>query len=103
MQRVRGMPRYDYRCVNCEGVFEVTHGMSAVPVEQCGLCGGGPVQRLIAAPMINTVKSSSPTGAKYEKLTKKEIIDKEMPPLAAMEQQEGMKEKMEIMYGGKLD
>ena len=53
--------------------------------------------------MINTVKSSSPTGAMYEKLTKKEIIDKEAPPLVAMEQQEGMKEKMEIMYGGKLD
>jgi hypothetical protein len=53
--------------------------------------------------MINSVKSSSPTGAMYEKMSKKEIIDKEAEPLAAMEQQEGMAEKLAIMYGGKLD
>ena len=97
------MPRYDYRCLDCEGVFEVTHGMADAPLRECRLCGSESVRKLISAPMINSIKSSSPTGAKYEKLTKKEIIDVEAPPLAAMEQQEGMKEKLEIMYGGKLD
>ena len=97
------MPRYDYRCLECDRIFEATHSMSAGPLKECKLCGSGSVQKLISSPMINTVKSSSPTGAKYEKLSKKEIIDIEGPPLAAMEQQEGMKEKMAIMYGGKLD
>jgi putative FmdB family regulatory protein len=96
------MPRYDYRCQQCVGTFEATHSMSSSQ-DECGLCGGGPVQRLISAPMINSVKSSSPTGAMYEKMSKKEIIDKEAEPLAAMEQQEGMAEKLAIMYGGKLD
>ena len=97
------MPRYDYKCLECDRVFEATHRMADAPLRKCRLCGSESVRKLISAPMINTVKSSSPTGAKYEKLTKKEIIDIEAPPLAAMEQQEGMKEKMAIMYGGKLD
>ena len=97
------MPRYDYRCLECNGIFEATHGMSDAPVSTCELCGGESVQRLISPPMLNTIKSGSPTGAMYEKLSKKEIMDKEGAPLAEMEQQEGMAEKMAIMYGGKLD
>ena len=58
------MPRYDYRCLDCAGVFEVTHGMGAVPIEECGLCGGGSVQRLISAPMIDSlVKTPRPPWA----------------------------------------
>ena len=53
--------------------------------------------------MINTIKPGSPTGAKYEKMNKKEIIDMEAAPLPAMEEQEGMAEKLALMYGGKLD
>ena len=97
------MPRYDYRCLECRETFEATHGMSAGPVKQCKLCGSNSVLRLISPPMINSIKSGSPTGAKYEKMSKKEIIDLEAEPLAAMEQQEGMAEKLAIMYGGKLD
>ena len=97
------MPRYDYRCHQCDQTFEATHGMSEGPLKVCALCGGEPVQRLISSPMINTVQSGSPTGARYEKLSQKEIIDIEGPPLAAMAEQEGMAEKLAIMYGGKLD
>lgn len=97
------MPRYDYRCLECDQTFEAAHSVSAGPLKECKLCGGGSVQKLISAPMINTIKSGSPTGARYEKMSKKEIIDVESPPLVAMEQQDGMKEKMAIMYGGKLD
>ena len=97
------MPRYDYKCHDCNQTFEASHSISAGPLTQCNLCGGNSVQRRISAPMINSIKSGSPTGAKYEKMSRKEIIDKEAEPLAAMEQQEGMAEKMAIMYGGKLD
>ena len=57
----------------------------------------------VPLPRVNSIKSGSPTGAKYEKLSKKNIIDLEAPPLAEMEKQEEMAEKMAIMYGGKLD
>ena len=97
------MPIYEYRCSGCDQTFEATHSMSADPLKECRLCGGDSVEKLISVPMINTIKSGSPTGAKYEKLTEKEIINKEAPPLAAMEEQEGMREKLAIMYGGKLD
>ena len=97
------MPRYDYRCNDCERTFEATHSMSADPLEQCRLCGSGNVQKLFSPPMLNTIKSGSPTGAKYEKLTPKEIAHKEAEPLAAMEGQDGMAEKLKIMYSGKVD
>ena len=97
------MPRYDYRCHQCDQVFEASHTVSAGPLKECVLCGSESVQKLISAPMINSLKSSSPTGAKYEKLSKKEVIDMEAAPLAALEQQEGMAEKMALMYGGKID
>lgn len=97
------MPRYDYTCNACGQTFEATHGMNAGPLRECRLCGSEAVQKRISLPMLNWVKSGSPTGAKYEQMTTKEIIDMEAEPLAAMEQQDGMAEKMAIMYGGKMD
>ena len=97
------MPRYDYQCLSCNRTFEVGHAMGAAPPKGCVHCHGNSLRRLIAPPMINSIKSTSPTAAKYEKLSKKEIIDMEAAPLAEMEQQEGMAEKLAIMYGGKLD
>lgn len=77
--------------------------MNAASPENCVYCFATPVQRRISLPRVNSIKSGSPTGAKYEKLSKKDIIDLEAEPLAEMEQQDGMAEKMAIMYGGKLD
>ena len=58
--------------------------------------------RLFSATMISSIKSGGPTGAKYENLSQ-EIIDLEAEPLAEMEKQDGMAEKLAIMYGSKLD
>lgn len=33
------MPRYDYKCKECDKVFEVTHGVND-NVEKCKFCGG---------------------------------------------------------------
>ena len=97
------MPIYEYRCCECNRTFEAMHSMSATPLQQCRLCGSPSIKKLISAPMLNRIKSRSPTGATYEHLTPTELMQREAPPLAAMEQQEGMKEKLEIMYSGKLD
>src|SRR2546425_6713107 len=97
------MPIYEYWCYDCQGTFEATHSMSAAPLQECRLCGSQSVKKLISLPMINKIKSGSLTGAKYEKLSTTELMKKEAEPLAAVEKQEGMKEKLQIMYGGKLD
>ncbi|MBI3302727.1 MAG: zinc ribbon domain-containing protein [Deltaproteobacteria bacterium] len=97
------MPLYEYWCFDCQRTFEATHSMSAAPLQECRLCGSQSVKKLISLPMLNKIKSGSPTGARYEKLSATELVKKEAKPLAAVEKQEGMKEKLQIMYGGKLD
>jgi putative FmdB family regulatory protein len=97
------MPIYEYRCCECNQTFEAMHSMSATPLQSCRLCGSPSITKLISAPMLNRIKSRSPTGATYERLTRTELMQREAPPLAAMEKQEGMKEKLELMYSGKLD
>ena len=32
------MPRYSYKCLHCEAIFQIIHGMNEV-VEQCDVCG----------------------------------------------------------------
>src|SRR5262249_35775184 len=97
------MPIYEYRCFECNRTFEAMHSMSAAPLQQCRLCGSSSVKKLISAPVLNRIKSRSPTGATYEPLTPTELMQREAQVLTPMEQQAGMKEKLEIMYSGKLD
>lgn len=42
------MPRYDYRCPECNEVFEVTHGMRERPEVVCPTCGAA-AQRVFDA------------------------------------------------------
>jgi putative FmdB family regulatory protein len=41
------MPLYDYRCVNCNHTFEVTHEVGGAP-GPCPVCGG-PVRRVFSS------------------------------------------------------
>jgi len=41
------MPTYEYKCRECEHLFEEFQAMSEEPVKICPSCGG-PVQRLIS-------------------------------------------------------
>ena len=34
------VPKYDYRCTDCESVFEVTQGFDSEPRADCPRCGG---------------------------------------------------------------
>lgn len=45
------MPLYEYKCDDCEDVFEVIQKFSDAPLTACGKCGGT-VRRLISAPAI---------------------------------------------------
>jgi len=97
------MPTDEYRCCACNRTFEARQSMRAAPLQQCRRCGSPAIEKLISAPRLSRINSRSPTGATYERLTPTELMQREAPPLAAMEQQAGMQEKLESMYSGKLD
>ena len=75
-ERNRTMPIYEYECTPCLVVYETMHGMNDPPPERCPKCGG-PLHRNISAPRINRYNFSSPTEAKYAKVSEREEIAKE--------------------------
>ncbi len=42
------MPIYEYHCDGCGADFEVMQRITADPVQNCELCGEGPVHKLIS-------------------------------------------------------
>lgn len=55
------MPMYDYRCKNCDEVFEELVFSSSVSDDEikCPKCGEQKAERLLSAPMISTSGSNS--------------------------------------------
>jgi putative FmdB family regulatory protein len=70
------MPVYEYECTPCLTIYEVRHGMNDPPLDSCPRCHGA-VTRLISAPRLNLDNFSSPTEAKYSKISPREEIAKE--------------------------
>ena len=70
------MPLYEYECAPCLIVYQTMHGMNDPAPDHCPKCGG-PLRRLISAPRINRYNFTSPTEAKYAKLSAREEIAKE--------------------------
>jgi putative FmdB family regulatory protein len=46
------MPLYEYLCEACHRRFEVIRKFSDPELQECTLCGKGPVQRLMSSPAI---------------------------------------------------
>ena len=55
------MPMYDYRCKNCDEIFEELVFSSSTPDEEitCPNCEENKSERLLSAPMVSTGGSSS--------------------------------------------
>ena len=55
------MPMYDYRCKNCDEVYEELILSSTTPDKEikCPKCGQNKSERLLSAPMISTGGSSN--------------------------------------------
>ncbi len=55
------MPMYDYRCKNCDEVFEELVFSSTTPDKEikCPKCGQNKSERLLSAPMISKDSSST--------------------------------------------
>ena len=70
------MPVYEYECTPCLTIYEVRQGMKDPPLATCPSCRG-PVARIISAPNLNRYNFSSPTEAKYAKLSTRDELTKE--------------------------
>jgi putative FmdB family regulatory protein len=70
------MPVYEYECTPCQVVYEVRHGVADPPLTICPRCEGT-VSRLMSAPNLNRGNYSSPTEAKYAKLSVREELARE--------------------------
>jgi putative FmdB family regulatory protein len=46
------MPLYEYQCEACHRRFEQIRKFSDPELQECALCGKGPVQRLMSSPAI---------------------------------------------------
>jgi len=70
------MPIYEYECEPCRVIYEVRQEMRDPPVTTCPRCHGA-VSRLISAPNLNVRNFSSPTEAKYARMSEREEIARE--------------------------
>lgn len=70
------MPVYEYECAPCLTIYEVRQGMEDPPLETCPRCRGT-VTRIISAPNLNRYNHSSPTEAKYAKLSLRDEVTRE--------------------------
>ena len=70
------MPVYEYECARCRVIYERRQGMSDAPLATCPTCTE-PVTRILSAPNFNRYNFSSPTEAKYAKVTPREEIARE--------------------------
>jgi putative FmdB family regulatory protein len=70
------MPIYEYECAPCHVIYEVRQRLIDPPVTTCPRCTGA-VTRLISAPNLNLDNFSSPTEAKYARMSDREEIARE--------------------------
>ncbi len=70
------MPFYEYECAPCCVVYETMHAMNDPPPGNCPRCGSS-LSRAMSAPSLNRYNFSSPTEAKYAKMTAREEIARE--------------------------
>lgn len=70
------MPTYEYACDPCLILYQTRHGMNETGPTQCQRCNGA-LRKVISAPSLNLKNHTSPTQAKYAKLSDSDEIAKE--------------------------
>jgi len=70
------MPTYEYKCEPCRVIYRVNHGMNDSPSIDCPECHGM-TGRVLSAPSLNTGGYTSPTQARYAKMSDREEIARE--------------------------
>ena len=70
------MPTYEYACDPCRVIYQTRHGINDPRPEKCPQCQGT-LRKVLSAPSLNTQNHTSPTQAKYAKLSESDEIAKE--------------------------
>ncbi len=70
------MPTYEYRCEPCLKIYRVMHKWAETPEIRCPACERV-TERMISAPNLSLGRHTSPTEAKYAKMTDSEEIARE--------------------------
>lgn len=86
------MPVYLYACGACGSRREILHGMSEAPRAACTSCGGA-LERVFTAPALNLGNQSSPTAARYAKLSPTEEVANIRAELEAVRRAKGRREE----------
>jgi putative FmdB family regulatory protein len=60
------MPLYEYKCDACGARFELIRKFSDPPLDQCSVCGKGPVEKLVSSPAFH-LKGSGWYATDYAK------------------------------------
>jgi len=71
---VKKLPIYEYRCKQCERVFDILQKLNSDPVKECVHCSG-PVEKLISASSFQ-LKGSGWYATDYKKSAQEKVIDK---------------------------
>lgn len=71
------MPTYEYACDPCRIIYQTRHGINDPAPAQCRECKRA-LRKVLSAPSLNTRNHSSPTAARYAKLSESDEIAKEM-------------------------
>ncbi|MDA0238322.1 MAG: zinc ribbon domain-containing protein [Proteobacteria bacterium] len=70
------MPTYEYACDSCLVIYKSMHRMSEAGPTTCRNCKGE-LRKVISAPSFNSGNHTSPTAAKYSKMSNSEEIARE--------------------------
>ena len=70
------MPTYEYACDPCRIIYRTSHRISETGPTHCQTCRGS-LRKVISAPSLNTKNHSSPTEAKYSRMSEAEEIARE--------------------------
>ena len=70
------MPTYQYKCEPCLKIYKVSHSMNDSPKVRCPDCNKK-TERMISAPFLSLQGHTSPTEAKYAKMSDTEEIARE--------------------------
>lgn len=70
------MPTYEYLCEPCKTIYKTVHGMNETPEHRCPACDE-PIARMVSAPNLSLGGWSSPTEARYAKLSHTDEIARE--------------------------
>ncbi len=70
------MPIYEYACEGCRVVYEVLQRLNDAPLGECPRCRRA-VRRQVSAPRLNTGNFSSPTEARYARMSITEEVKRE--------------------------